>query len=117
MSLTTGAGGAATSECSWDFGGAATYGSPGGAATKLSGCCQCPMLSQKKGHAMVMQWSCNDTIGIAVLGIAVTGIAVTGIAVTGSAVTSLAGGHPAASTQHRLSAEDESGAVDLDVAA
>ena len=75
------------------------------------------MLSQKKGHAMVMQWSCNDTIGIAVLGIAVTGIAVTGIAVTGSAVTSLAGGHPAASTQHRLSAEDESGAVDLDVAA
>ena len=76
---------------------------------------------------MVMQWSSNDTIGIAVLGIAVsgiavtgiavTGIAVTGIAVTGSAVTSLAGGHPAASTQHRLSAEDESGAVDLDVAA
>ena len=35
-----------------------------------------------------------------------TGIAVTGIAVTGSAVTSLAGGHPAASAQHRLSAED-----------
>ena len=55
--------------------------------------------------------------GIAVLGIEVTGIAVTGIAVTGSAVTSLAGGHPAASTQHRLSAEGESGAVDLDIAA
>ena len=49
VSLTTGAGGAATSECSWGFGGVATYGSPGGAATKLSGCCQCPMLSQKKG--------------------------------------------------------------------
>ena len=49
--------------------------------------------------------------------IAVTGTAVTGIAVTGSAVTSLAGGHPAASTQHRLSAEDEGGAVDLDIAA
>ena len=56
-------------------------------------------------------------ISIAVIDIAVTGITVTGIAVTGSAVTSLAGGHPAASAQHRLSAEDESGAVDLDVAA
>ena len=56
-------------------------------------------------------------IDIAVTGIAVTGIAVTGMAVTGSAVTSLAGGHPAASTQHRLSAEDEGGAVDLDIAA
>ena len=55
--------------------------------------------------------------GLAVTGIAVTGSAVTGIAVTGSAVTSLAGGHPAASTQHRLSAEGESGAMDLDIAA
>ena len=55
--------------------------------------------------------------GIAVTGIAETGIAVAGIAVTGSAVTSLVGGHPAASAQQRLSAEGESGAVDLDVAA
>ena len=55
--------------------------------------------------------------GIAVTGIAVTGIAVTGIAVTGIAVTSFAGGHPAASTRHQLSAEGESGAVDLDIAA
>ena len=55
-------------------------------------------------------------ISIAVVDIAVTGIEVTGIAVTGSAVTSLAGGHPAVSTQHRLSAEDEGGAVDLDIA-
>ena len=51
------------------------------------------------------------------LGIAVSGIVVTGIAVTGIEVTSLAGVHPAASTQHRLSAEGERGAVDLDIAA
>ena len=51
------------------------------------------------------------------IGIAETGIAVTGIAVTGIEVTSLAGVHPAASTQHRLSAEGERGAVDLDIAA
>ena len=56
-------------------------------------------------------------ISITVIDIAVTGIEVTGIAVTGSAVTSLAGGHHAASTQQRLSAEDEGGAVDLDIAA
>ena len=54
------------------------------------------MLSQKKGHAMVMQWSCNDTIGIAVFGIAVTGIAVTGSAVTRIAVT----GMPAVTGPH-----------------
>ena len=44
---------------------------------------------------------CLDRI---VIGIAVTGIAVTGIAL-------------ATSTQHRLSAEGDSGAVDLDIAA
>ena len=51
------------------------------------------------------------------IGIAVTGIAVTGIAVTGIEVTSLAGVHPAASTQHKPSVEGEGGVVDLDIAA